>query len=261
MSTPSIAPARLRQIAIDACAAAAETIRASTVHAPIATKSTVTDIVTATDLAAEAVVRDRIGRDAAGSRILSEESGHEIAGEGPHHDIEWVVDPLDGTANFAYRIPISSVSVAAVVDGRPAAGAVIDVARNEIFSAHSGGGAHRDDDPLSVSGCDDPALALVATGFSYDPARRMVHGRTIADLLGRVRDIRVFGSAALQLCWVAMGRLDAYVERDIKPWDHCAGGLIAAEAGALVELPCAENDAMVLAANAVLSRAIRPLVI
>lgn len=260
MSTPTIPPARLREIAIDACAAAAETIRASTAHAPIATKSTVTDIVTGTDLAAEAVVRDRIARAAPGSRVLGEESGHEIAGEGPHDDIEWVVDPLDGTTNFAYRIPISSVSIAAVIDGRPVAGAVIDVARNEVFSAHAGGGAHCDQEQLSVATCDDPAMALVATGFAYDSARRAVHGRTIADLLGRVRDIRVFGSAALQLCWVAMGRLDAYVERDIKPWDHCAGGLIATEAGAIVELPCVENDGMVLAANASLSRAIRPLV-
>ena len=253
----TIAPHLLRETAIVACRAAADVIGQSSARSSIATKSTSTDIVTATDLAAEQVVRDVIARAVPGSTVLGEEGGHETAGKGPHVDIEWVVDPLDGTVNFSYGIPICSVSVAAVAGGRPVAGAVIDVVRSEMFSAHLGGGAHLGDEPIQVNTCDDPSLALGATGFAYDAERRLAHAATVSRMLGRLRDVRAFGSAALQLCWVAAGRVDVYFERDIRPWDHCAGGLIASEAGALVELGCPENDRLVIAAHPGLCRALR----
>lgn len=259
--TASIPADRLRAIAEDACRDAAAVIRSSEHHDPLRTKSTETDIVTATDLAAERRIVEIVGAATPGSRVLAEEGGHATAGVGDHGDIEWVVDPLDGTVNFAYRVPISAVSVAAVIDGRVVAGAVVDVARDEVFSAHLGGGATADGTTIRVGACTELALALVATGFSYEASRRRRHGRTIAELLGRVRDIRAFGSAALHLCWVAAARLDAYVERDIKPWDYAAGSLIALEAGAAVELPCVENDRLVMAANPALREQIRPLVI
>ncbi len=251
----------LEQIAIEACRTAAVRIRLSIDHRPIATKSTVTDIVTATDLAAEQAIRDVLERRAPGSMVLGEEGGHAVAGAGPHGEIEWVVDPLDGTVNFAYSLPVTAVSVAAVVAGRARAAAVIDVGNGDEFSAHVGGGARCGGTSIAVAACDSLALALVATGYSYDPELRARHGRTIAELVGRVRDVRCFGSAALHLCWVAAGRLDAYFERDIKPWDHAGGALIATEAGALVELPCPENDNLVLAGNATISQLVRDVVV
>lgn len=257
----SLAPSELREIALDAALAAVDVVAGSSSHAPLATKSTATDIVTATDIAAEEVVRRVIAERAPGSDVLGEEGGHVPGGDGPHGDIEWVVDPLDGTVNFAYRIPLNAVSVAAAVAGTPLAGVVVDVSRREVFSAHLGGGAWLGDDRITVGDRVELAEALAATGFAYDAERRLAHGSRIAQLLGQVRDVRAFGSAALHLCWVACARIDIYVERDIRPWDHCAGGLIATEAGAQLELPCAENDGIVLAANPTLHDLVRPLVI
>lgn len=259
--SPSILPDRLRSIAVGIVEAAAVLVRESHEHASIGTKTSVTDIVTPTDLASEAAITGAIATQVPGSRVLAEEGGHTVAGDGPHGDVEWIVDPIDGTVNFAYRIPVTAVSVAAAVGGRLVAGAVADVDHGEVFSAHLGGGATLGGRSIDVGGCDEPALALVTTGFSYDADRRRRHGQTIAALLGEVRDVRAFGSAALHMCWVAAGRVDAYVERDIKPWDYAAGSLIAAEAGAAVELPCVENDGLVLAANPRLQRRLRPLVI
>jgi myo-inositol-1(or 4)-monophosphatase len=249
----------LRAVATDAAKDAAAHIAGSDQRWSIQTKSSETDIVTATDLAAERLIREAIAAAAPGSRLLGEESGHSTLGVGPHGDVEWVVDPLDGTVNFAYRIPVHAVSIAAVVEGRAVAGAVVDVQRGEIFSAHEGGGATLDNLPISAGTCTELAHALVATGYAYQPDRRSRHGLTIARLVGSVRDVRCFGSAALHCAWVACGRLDIYVERDIKPWDYAAGAMIAAEAGSHVELPCIENDSLVLVANRPLSLAIRPL--
>lgn len=250
----------LRDIAVSACSAAAEAIRSEAQRSVVSTKSSITDIVTAADVASERLIVDILQQHTPGARILAEEGGHTVAGTGSHGDVEWVIDPLDGTVNFAYRIPVTGVSIAAVVDGRPAAGAVVDIGRGELFAAHRGGGATLDGVPIEVGQCADPSLALVASGFSYDAARRRRHGATVASVVGAVRDVRAFGSAALHLCWVAAGRLDAYFERDIRPWDYAAGSLIAQEAGAVVELPCLENDHLVLTSNAALHPLLRVLV-
>jgi myo-inositol-1(or 4)-monophosphatase len=162
--------------------------------------------------------------------------------------LHWVVDPLDGTVNFLYSLPVIAVSIGAAVDGAIVAGAVADVVRGETFSAASGLGARVDGRPIEVSSCRGLAQALVATGFSYRARIRSHQGEVVRRLLPEVRDIRCFGSAALELSWVAAGRVDAYFERDIKLWDYAAGSLIAGEAGALVELPCPENDGLVIAA-------------
>ena len=259
-AAPSLDLARLEELALSVGREAAEAVRTSHTadHAPVHTKSSRTDIVTAVDLASEELIRRRLAEGAPGSAVLGEEGGHHRAGDGPHGDIEWVVDPLDGTVNFAYGIPLTAVSIAAVVDGQAVAGAVLDVTRGEEFTAHRGGGARVDGRPLAVGDCTDLRLALVVTGYSYDTDRRIAHGRTVAELVGQVRDVRAFGSAALQLCWVAAGRVDVYLERDIRPWDHAAGALIASEAGAAVELPCPENGDLVVAANPVLHEAVRP---
>ena len=146
-------------------------------------------------------------------------------------DLQWVVDPLDGTVNFLYALPVVAVSVAAAVDGAVVAGAVVDVVGAETWSAAVGHGARLDGDPIGVSTC--PALdhALVTTGFSYRAEIRRRQGDVVGRLLPAARDIRCFGSAALQLCWVGAGRADAYFERDIKLWDYAAAALIAARSG------------------------------
>jgi myo-inositol-1(or 4)-monophosphatase len=134
-------------------------------------------------------------------------------------------------------VPLFAVSIAAAIDGEVVAGAVVDVLRDELFSAHRGGGARADGRPISVSPCSSLAQALVTTGFSYR-----------AELLSRARDLRCFGSTALELCWVACARVDAYFQRDTEIWDRAAGALIAEEAGARSEMPCPENDDLVLVA-------------
>ena len=111
-----------------------------------------------------------------------------------------------------------------------------------------------------VSGCSELASALLATGYSYSAELRYRHGEIVREVLLKARDVRCFGSAALQLCWVACGRIDAYFERDIKVWDYSAGALIAREAGARTELPCPENDDLVLAASPAVFDSLRALV-
>ena len=147
----------------------------------------------------------------------------------------WVVDPIDGTTNFAYDYPAFCTSIAAEVDGAAVVGVVHDPVRGQTFSAVRSGGAFLNGRPISVRSAGPPlAHSLVATGFGYDPHRRGAQGTVLAQVLPAVRDIRRAGSAALDLCSVACGRIDGYYERGLQHWDHAAGALIAAEAGAWV---------------------------
>ena len=153
--------------------------------------------------------------------------------------MRWLVDPIDGTTNFVYGVPAYAVSIAAEVDGRVHAGVVLNAATGEQFSATLGGGAQLvvPGNPAVPLRCGAPQSldrTLVATGFGYRAEQRQAQGAVVARLLPQVRDIRRFGSAALDLCSVAAGRVDAYYERHLNPWDHAAGGLVAAEAGAVV---------------------------
>jgi myo-inositol-1(or 4)-monophosphatase len=150
-----------------------------------------------------------------------------------------VVDPIDGTVNFLYGLPAYAVSIAAEVGGRSQVGAVLDVATGELFTAVRGRGARLTAPrsgaaPLHGSAPRSLAHALVATGFGYRVEQRRAQGAVVADLLTEVRDIRRVGCASLDLCWAAAGRVDAYYELDLKPWDHAAGALVAAEAGLVV---------------------------
>lgn len=207
----------------------------------VGAKSTPTDPVTVVDTETEELLRGRIADLRPGDVVLGEEGGGPGAvGSGT---VTWVVDPVDGTVNFVYGIPAFSVSVAAQVDGESVAGAVADVSSGDVYSAARGGGAHVRDAAgrrrLCCSGVTDLAMALVGTGFGYAPARRAVQGQVLAALLPQVRDVRRLGSAALDLCMVAAGRLDAHYEHGLNVWDWAAGALIAAEAGAVVRLPAA----------------------
>jgi myo-inositol-1(or 4)-monophosphatase len=145
-----------------------------------------------------------------------------------------VVDPIDGTVNYLYDIPTYAVSIAVEYDGRTVAGVVVDAPKGEVFTATLGGGAFLDGKPIQVSECADLSKALVGTGFGYDATRRAVQAEVVQQLISKVRDIRRIGVGAVDLCYVACGRLDAVYERGLNPWDYGAGALIAAEAGATV---------------------------
>jgi myo-inositol-1(or 4)-monophosphatase len=148
--------------------------------------------------------------------------------------VRWVLDPIDGTVNYLYGLPQYAVSLAAEIDGEAVAGVVINAATGDEWTAVRGGGAWRGDRRLHPSTRTRLDQSLVGTGFGYDAKRRAHQGAVVAQLITRVRDIRRFGAAALDLCAVAEGTLDAYFEKGLNAWDHAAGGLIAAEAGATV---------------------------
>ena len=219
----------------------------------VRTKSGPTDPVTIADTETEQLVRDRLAALRPGESILGEERGGTEAAAGT---VRWVVDPIDGTVNFVYGIPAYSVSIAAQVDGISVAGAVADVCSGEVYSAAAGGGAHvrsgADRRVLQCSAVTDLAVTLLGTGFGYDPRRRAAQAALAAQMIPVVRDIRRIGSAALDLCAVAAGRLDAHYEHGLNVWDWAAGALIAAEAGAVVVLPdpAATGPAQLLVAAA-----------
>jgi myo-inositol-1(or 4)-monophosphatase len=197
-----------------------------------ATKSSPTDVVTEMDRAAEALIIGRLRAERPGDAVLGEEGGESGRGR-----VRWIIDPLDGTVNYLYGLADWAVSIAAEVDGALVAGVVTVPVRGEVFTAVAGGGAWlraRDEPPVALR-CNTGvplAEALVATGFGYAAARRAVQGEVVAVVLPQVRDIRRGGSAAVDLCSVAAGRVDAFYERGLNYWDYAAGGLIATEAGA-----------------------------
>ena len=196
------------------------------------TKISPTDMVSDVDRDAEQAVAEVLGRYRPDDEVLGEEGTARPGSSG----VRWVVDPLDGTTNFLFGIPQFSVSVAAEMDGRTQVGVVLDPSRREVWAAVAGWGARRNGEPCRVAaGRSSLATALVATGFGYRPERREWQGAVAAHLLPRVRDLRRFGSAALDLCWTAGGRWDAYYEWGLNPWDLAAGALICAEAGGRVE--------------------------
>lgn len=209
--------------------------RRAQVSVASATKSGPTDVVTTADRDAEEMIRRRLLAAYPAAGWWGEESGR-AAGAGA--DLEWVVDPIDGTVNFLYDLPGWAVSIAAVWRGEVVGAAVMVPTTGTLFSASRGLGAWLDDDagrrPLSPTRCRDLSQALVATGFAYDAAVRSEQGRAVGRLVGRVRDIRRAGAAAVDLCSVAAGRVDAFFERGLQPWDRAAGGFIAREAGAVV---------------------------
>jgi len=201
-----------------------------------ASKSSPEDIVTAADREVELHIRELLADARPNDGFYGEESD----ATGGTSGLTWVVDPIDGTVNYLYGIPFYAVSIA-VVQGDPdpaswntLAGAVVNPALDEVFTASAGSGAWLGDQRLHVNRDVPLSLALAGTGFGYEAARRVWQANVVGGLIGQVRDIRRIGSAALDLCSVACGRLDLYFERGLNPWDHAAGALIAREAGARV---------------------------
>jgi myo-inositol-1(or 4)-monophosphatase len=193
------------------------------------TKSSPTDDVTEWDHAAETLVVERLTSARPRDGIIGEEGTARPGDTG----VEWFVDPIDGTTNFVYDLPSWCTSVGAAVDGTLEVGAVYVPVTDELFTAVRGLGAARNGRPIGASACDELALALVATGFSYDRARRAQQARRLVGVIPAIRDVRRLGSAAIDLCHVACGRVDAYVESGLNPWDSAAGLVIATEAGCI----------------------------
>ena len=231
-------PAELLALAVDVARTAAALVAGgrATAGDSVAVKSSSVDVVTAVDTASERLIVERLTAARPGDGVLGEEGGARAGTSG----VRWVVDPIDGTVNFLYGVPAYAVSIAAEVDGVVRAGVVLNAATGELFTATSGGGAYLSSpdrpEPIRLRGNAPSSLeqTLVATGFGYGVEQRRAQGAVVARLLPEVRDIRRFGSAALDLCAAAAGRVDAYYELHLNRWDHAAGALVAAEAGLVV---------------------------
>ena len=195
------------------------------------------DLVTDADRAAEALIADRLRTAFPDHRLLGEEGarGAADANPGPDHAPHgWLIDPLDGTTNYAHGLPTFAVSIALEQDGVLQLGVVYDPMRDELFVAELGGGATLNGASLRVSATAALIGSVLSTGFSYDLAARGRQAAIWLAFLPRVQGIRQTGSAALNLCYVAAGRLDGYWERPLQPWDTAAGALILTEAGGRV---------------------------
>jgi myo-inositol-1(or 4)-monophosphatase len=218
------------------------------------TKTTSTDIVTEMDKRSERLIVDRLTAARPDDGLLGEEGASRDGTSG----VRWVVDPIDGTVNYLYEIPAYAVSIAATVGGQVVAGAVVNPAVGEVWTAARGHGAWLDGVPLPP--VEVPAMdqALVATGFGYDARRRARQAELLAVVLPRVRDVRRMGAASLDLCAVATGRVDGYYEQGLQPWDLAAGGLVADEAGVRVTglHGRAAGEALVVAAREPLAGAL-----
>jgi myo-inositol-1(or 4)-monophosphatase len=196
-----------------------------------ATKSSDVDVVTESDRSSERLIRRRLLESRPDDAVLGEEGDDEPGTSG----VRWIVDPIDGTVNFLYGIPQYAVSIAAERDGEVVAGVVLNAATGDEYTATLGGTARRGDAPLRVRAVVPLAERLIGTGFSYEARQRQIQAAALLRLLPRIRDIRRLGSCALDLCGVAQGSLDGFLEEGVNLWDYAAGGLIAQVAGARVE--------------------------
>jgi myo-inositol-1(or 4)-monophosphatase len=228
----------------------------------IDTKSTITDVVTAADKAVEDLVKSSLRQLRPGDAVLGEETGGaaEPMADGT---VRWIVDPIDGTVNYLYGLPQYAVSLAAEVGGVVVAGVVRNPVTGQEWTAVRGEGAWRAGRRLTCSAQGELGLTLIGTGFGYDARRRAHQAAVIAKVLPKVRDIRRFGAASLDLCLAAEGAIDAYFEKGLAPWDRAAGGLIAEEAGLRVTGLRGEGPGrrFVLAANEAVYDALHDLLV
>jgi myo-inositol-1(or 4)-monophosphatase len=197
-----------------------------------ATKSSITDVVTEADRASESLIVERILAARPDDGLLGEEGSDAVGSTG----VRWVVDPIDGTVNYFLGLPQYAVSIGVEVDGVVQVGVVVNAASGDEFTAVRGRGARRNGRPITVRPLTPLDRSVVSTGYHYELPIRARQATSVAALVVRVADVRRFGSCALDLCALAAGQSDGYVEEGCMPWDHAAGGLIAEEAGAVVEV-------------------------
>ncbi|MHB8191633.1 MAG: inositol monophosphatase family protein [Ferrimicrobium sp.] len=214
----------------------------------LTTKTTRSDVVTAADRALEAIIRSTIATFRPGDSFLGEEDG----ALGPEDsNTRWIIDPIDGTVNFTYGIPAYAISIAAEVGDIVEVGVILDLGRHERFIAVRNQGATMNEQPIAPSMVSELRDALVGVGFAYDADTRRTQATILSSLAGSIRDVRQSGSASIDLCWTACGRLDGYFETGLKPWDHAAGALIVEEAGGMVatDRPGIGKDQLTVAAG------------
>jgi myo-inositol-1(or 4)-monophosphatase len=246
------------ELAERAARAAGEVLRSYYGRPPegLASKSSVTDPVSDADREAERTVRELLAAERPDDGLLAEEGSHADAASGRR----WVVDPLDGTVNYLYGFPAWGVSVALEDPSGTLVGVVLDPLRNDCFAAERSGGARLNGEPIAVRDARTLERALVATGFSYEPVRRAEQAGVARRLLPRVRDLRRAGAAALDLAFLAAGRVDAYYERGLNHWDWAAGRLLVEEAGGLTAALEGEPAGLVAAATPELLRDLSALI-
>jgi myo-inositol-1(or 4)-monophosphatase len=231
---PAPKPGDLLALAVATARAAADLVRerAAGVVEVAATKSTATDVVTEADRDTEALIRRLISQERPEDAFFGEEGEETMGTSG----VRWIVDPIDGTVNFLYGLPSYAVSIAAEYAGAVVAGAVVDVPRGTLYAAFrqpdGSVAAVKDGEPIGVRQPAELGQRLIATGFSYDAELRRVQAEALVRLLPLVRDVRRIGSAALDICGVAEGTLDGYLEEGLHLWDHAAAGLVAEASGA-----------------------------
>jgi myo-inositol-1(or 4)-monophosphatase len=219
-------------------------------------KTSVTDPVSDADREAERVIRELIARERPDDGLVAEEGSHTEARSGRR----WIVDPLDGTVNFLYGLRAWGVSIALEDASGLAAGVVFNPVSKECFAAGRGEGATLNGSPMRVTGCRSLERAMVATGFSYEAGRRAEQATLLVELLPRIRDVRRAGAAALDLAYVAAGRVDAFYERGLQRWDEAAGRLLVHEAGGLTADLDGDPRGLVAAATPELLEELMPLV-
>ena len=251
---------KLRDEALECVATVTSSINicsASERKTDIEKKSSSSDYVTSLDRQIESGIVQFIRKNRANDGILGEEGASTSGTSG----IRWIIDPIDGTSNFVYSIPYFSISIAIEAEGEIVAGVVADLSSNDIFDAVKGHGSRCNDEIITVNDNDSLQSAIVTTGFSYGPERREFQGGMLQHILPRIGDIRRFGSAALDLCWLATGRVDAFYEEGLNLWDYAAGSLIVSEAGGTVRTVNLAHDInLLLATNAHLDKEFQILI-
>jgi myo-inositol-1(or 4)-monophosphatase len=246
------------EIAVAAASAGSEAIKPWLDRLPEADFKGEVDPVTEVDRRSEALIIAALKTARPHDAILAEESG----GDPLELARVWIIDPLDGTVNLLHGVPHVGVSVALYEYGLPRVGVVVDVFRNEVFTASAGGGAYRNGQPMTVSTQDELGAALVATGFPYDRRRNAsAYSAIVGEMLTHIQGIRRMGTASLDLAWVACGRYDAFWELKLAPWDVAAGILLVREAGGhmtdLAGIPARPGDRVAVASNAHLAEKFR----
>ncbi|MDP6341624.1 MAG: inositol monophosphatase family protein [Acidimicrobiales bacterium] len=251
---------KLRDEALECVATVTSSINicsASERKTDIEKKSSSSDYVTSLDRQIESGIVQFIRKNRANDGILGEEGASRSGTSG----IRWIIDPIDGTSNFVYSIPYFSISIAIEAEGEIVAGVVADLSSNDIFDAVKGHGSRCNNEVIKVNDNDSLQSAIVTTGFSYRPERREFQGGMLQHILPRIGDIRRFGSAALDLCWLATGRVDAFYEEGLNLWDYAAGSLIVSEAGGTVRtVNLAHGINLLLATNAHLDKEFQILI-